>query len=112
MPTATRTPRFLQLRDITEILNVSNSQAYALVRSGELPAIKVGGRGQWRVETTELESYIQRSYAETRSFIESHPFGADVNEELEDVAARDQVDQVEADLKAAGGRHARGLRAG
>ena len=67
--------RFLQLTEVSEILNISSAQAYALVRSGELPAIKIGGRGQWRVERTELESYIQRMYAETKSFVESHPFG-------------------------------------
>jgi excisionase family DNA binding protein len=67
--------RFLQLAEVSEILNISAAQAYALVRSGELPAIKVGGRGQWRVEATELENYIQRMYAETRSFVEAHPFG-------------------------------------
>ena len=67
--------RFLQLAEVSEVLNISSAQAYALVRSGELPAIKIGGRGQWRVETTELENYIQRMYAETRSFVESHPFG-------------------------------------
>ena len=42
-------PRFLTLADVAEILNVSAAQAYALVRSGEVPAIQVGGRGQWRV---------------------------------------------------------------
>ncbi|MEP7333677.1 MAG: helix-turn-helix domain-containing protein [Terracoccus sp.] len=68
--------RFLQLTEVSEVLNISAAQAYALVRSGELPAIKVGGRGQWRVETTELEGYIQRMYVETKSFVESHPFGA------------------------------------
>lgn len=68
--------RFLQLTEVSEILNISSAQAYALVRSGELPAIKVGGRGQWRVETVELENYIQRMYAETKSFVEAHPFGA------------------------------------
>src|SRR4051794_41801288 len=41
-------PRFLQLPDVAEILNISAAQTYALVRSGELPAIKIGGRGQWR----------------------------------------------------------------
>ena len=51
------------------------AQAYALVRSGELPAIKVGGRGQWRVEVAELESYIQRMYTETKTFVAAHPFG-------------------------------------
>ena len=67
--------RFLQLAEVSEILNISSAQAYALVRSGELPAIKIGGRGQWRVEATELEAYIQRMYAETRTFVKAHPFG-------------------------------------
>ena len=69
------TPRFLQLTDVAEILNISAAQAYALVRSGELPAIKIGGRGQWRVESTALEAYIERMYSETKDFIDSHPFG-------------------------------------
>jgi excisionase family DNA binding protein len=68
--------RFLQLADVAEVLNISAAQTYALVRSGELPAIKVGGRGQWRVEETELEGYIQRMYAETRDFVAAHPLGA------------------------------------
>ena len=59
-------PRFLLLTDVAEQLNVSLVQARALVTSGELPAIQVGGRGQWRIEATELEAYIQRKYAETR----------------------------------------------
>ena len=67
--------RFLQLAEVSEILNISAAQAYALVRSGELPAIKIGGRGQWRVEVAELENYIQRMYAETKSFVRAHPFG-------------------------------------
>jgi excisionase family DNA binding protein len=63
--------RFLTLADVTEELNISAAQAYALVRSGELPAIQVGGRGQWRVEASELEAYIQRLYAQTRQRIEA-----------------------------------------
>jgi excisionase family DNA binding protein len=69
------TQRFIQLADVSEVLNISSAQAYALVRSGELPAIKVGGRGQWRIEASELESYIQRMYTETKTFVEAHPFG-------------------------------------
>jgi excisionase family DNA binding protein len=63
--------RFLTLADVTDELNISAAQAYALVRSGELPAIQVGGRGQWRVEVSELEAYIQRMYAQTRQRIET-----------------------------------------
>lgn len=61
--------RFLSLLDVADILNVSASQAYALVRSGALPAIKVGGRGQWRIEAVKLEEYIARQYASTRALI-------------------------------------------
>jgi len=61
--------RFLTLADVMEVLNISAAQAYALVRSGELPAIQVGGRAQWRVEATELEAYIARMYAQTRARI-------------------------------------------
>ncbi len=69
--------RFLRLADVATVLNVSTDQAYALVRSGELPAIKVGGRGYWRVEAEALESYVQRMYDETRQFVASHPVGSD-----------------------------------
>ena len=66
--------RFLQLADVAEVLDISASQTYALVRSGDLKAIKVGGRGQWRVERRELEAYIERAYAETEAFVQAHPF--------------------------------------
>jgi excisionase family DNA binding protein len=68
------TPRFLTLADVAEVLNTSSAQVYALVRRGDLPAIKIGGRGQWRVEASELESYIERAYAQTREFVEEHPY--------------------------------------
>jgi excisionase family DNA binding protein len=60
-------PRFLTLPDVAEILNTSNAQVTALVRRGELRALKLGGRGQWRVEASELEAFIERMYAETQA---------------------------------------------
>ncbi len=73
-------PRFLPLDDVAETLNISMSQTYALVRNGDLKAIKIGGRGQWRVEGSELEAYIQRCYADTQAFVNAHPFtGGDVD---------------------------------
>lgn len=57
--------KFLTLEDVQLILAISSSQAYALVRSGDLRAIRVGGRGQWRVEETELEAFIVRAYEAT-----------------------------------------------
>jgi excisionase family DNA binding protein len=65
--------RFLLLSEVAEELNVSDSQVYHLVRSGELPAIKIGGRGQWRVERSRLEEYIQAKYAETAAWVQQNP---------------------------------------
>ncbi|MEU7907786.1 helix-turn-helix domain-containing protein [Actinoplanes sp. NPDC049118] len=61
------------LSDVAAELNVSDSQVYHMVRSGELPAIKIGGRGQWRVERARLEQYIEQKYAETASWVENNP---------------------------------------
>jgi excisionase family DNA binding protein len=66
--------RFLTLEDVADVLNISTSQAYALVRNRELDAIKIGGRGQWRVERDRLEDYITRMYQQTREFIDQHPY--------------------------------------
>lgn len=71
---ASPAPRFFALTEVAEVLNISVSQAYALVRRGDLAAIKIGGRGQWRVEATELEAYIAGAYERTRQFIADHPF--------------------------------------
>ena len=67
--------RFVQIADVAETLNISARQAYGLVTSGELPAIKVGK--SWRVEVAELENYIQRAYADTRTRVESGTVDAD-----------------------------------
>lgn len=69
--------RFIPLSEVCEVLDISSAQAYALVRSGELPAIKVGGRGQWRVETAQLEEYIQRMYTRTEKLVQSGAFDED-----------------------------------
>jgi len=61
------------LSDVAAELNVSDSQVYHMVRSGELPAIKIGGRGQWRVERAKLEQYIEQKYAETEAWVQQNP---------------------------------------
>ena len=65
--------RFLLLSEVATELNVSDSQVYHMVRSGELPAIKIGGRGQWRVERARLEDYIEHKYAETADWVRQNP---------------------------------------
>ena len=84
MPLGSDQSRFLSLADVAEVLNTSVAQVYALVRRGELPAIKIGGRGQWRVERDELEAFIQRQYSHTREYISTHPWGESEDGELVD----------------------------
>lgn len=58
--------RFLSLTDVAEVLSLTASEVLALVRSGELPAIRLGSIGQWRVERRVLESFIADKYDESR----------------------------------------------
>ncbi len=67
-------PRFLTLAEVADILNTSVPQVYALVRRRELIGVKIGGRGQWRVENNQLEAYIAQAYADTEKYVEEHPF--------------------------------------
>lgn len=57
-------PRFLTLADVAEILNTTVAQVKALVSRKELRALQIGGRGQWRIEISELESFIERMYVQ------------------------------------------------
>lgn len=67
------TERFLTLADVAEVLNISTSQTYALVRSGDLKGIQIGGRNQWRVERTRLEEYISEAYERTAASLSELP---------------------------------------
>ena len=66
--------RFLTLAEVAEILNTSVAQVYALVRRGDLVAMRIGGRGQWRVGVDNLETYIERAHADAAEHIAQHPF--------------------------------------
>lgn len=61
--------RFVPLEHVQQELSIAYTQALALVRSGQLRAIKVGGRGQWRVSLETLEEYVQARYAETAAMV-------------------------------------------
>jgi excisionase family DNA binding protein len=81
MPTPGVEPRFYTLEDVATILNVRVAQVYALVRSGDLPAIKLGGRGVWRVDRIQLEEYIERMHAKTREWALAHPLSSSPEED-------------------------------
>jgi excisionase family DNA binding protein len=72
--------RFLTLADVADLLNVSPRQVYALVRSGELTGIQIGGRGAWRVERSKLEEYIAEAYQRTAANLASQPAALDQSE--------------------------------
>lgn len=66
--------RFLTLDEIAEDLNVTKAQVYALVRRKELVAVKLGGRGQWRVAREDLDAYLEQAKVDTAKWIDEHPF--------------------------------------
>ena len=93
------TPRFLTLADVAEVLNTSSAQVYALVRRGDLPAIKIGGRGQWRVESDRLEDYISAMYTQAEEFVARHPFAepSGPGEAADDPEARETPSELDVD---------------
>ena len=62
-------PRFLTLKDVADVLNVSSRQVRTLLLAGDLRGIQVGGRCEWRIEHDELENYISRQYERTEQLI-------------------------------------------
>jgi excisionase family DNA binding protein len=58
--------RFLTLADTATVLSLSAEEVMDLVRTGELPAIRFGTAGLWRVERVVLESWIEAKYEEAR----------------------------------------------
>lgn len=71
----------MTLPGVAEEIACATAQTYSLVRSGTLPAIKIGGRGQWRVSRDDLEDYLTLAYKDTRAFIEAHPLGGAKDED-------------------------------
>lgn len=59
----------MTLDEVRDVLAITDSMAYTLVRTGELPAVQVGPKRVWRVEATKLEEYIERQNEVTRKRI-------------------------------------------
>lgn len=60
-------PRLFTIADVAKYLSVSEAQVYSLVRSGQLPAVKLGGRGVWRIDRQRLDDYIERLHEKTKA---------------------------------------------
>jgi len=61
--------RFFTLKQVAAMLATGEAQVYALVRARDLPAIKIGGRGQWRVDRRELDRWIEAQYLKTQRLV-------------------------------------------
>lgn len=61
--------RFLTIEQAAEELNVKQSLIRGLIRTGELRAIQIGGRGQWRIGRQDIEDYVTAAYRRTEERI-------------------------------------------
>lgn len=62
-------PRFLTLADVAEQLQISAAACSALIHSGELPAFQIGGRGQWRIDESKFEEFIEARHEAAKEMI-------------------------------------------
>ncbi len=54
--------RFLEIYEIQNILGIGRNKVYALIRSGEIAAFKIGQ--EWKVTENALEEYIKNKSAD------------------------------------------------
>ncbi|MDR6794788.1 excisionase family DNA binding protein [Pseudarthrobacter oxydans] len=57
--------RFLTMTQVAEELNVKQSLVQGLIKTGELRAFQVGGRGMWRIGRQDVEDYVNQAYQRT-----------------------------------------------
>jgi excisionase family DNA binding protein len=66
--------RFLTIEQVAQELNVGEPLVRGMLKSGELRAIQVGGRGAWRIGREDVEAYIRQAYERTAEKIASGDF--------------------------------------
>jgi excisionase family DNA binding protein len=60
-PAEALSDRLLMVREVAELMRVSNMTVYRLIKAGDLPAIRVGKN--FRIRRSDVESYLgDRSY--------------------------------------------------
>jgi excisionase family DNA binding protein len=52
-------PLFLRISEAARLLAMSRSAAYAAIRSGQLPSVRVAGK--WRVPRAALEQLLEQA---------------------------------------------------
>ncbi|MFN8034943.1 MAG: helix-turn-helix domain-containing protein [Acidimicrobiia bacterium] len=54
--------RFLTVQEVAELLRVSNMTVYRLIKSGALPAVRVGR--SFRVSEADVDKYLASGYTQ------------------------------------------------
>lgn len=57
--------RFLTMAQVAEELNVKQSLVQGLIKTRELRAFQVGGRGMWRIGRQDVDDFIAEAYRRT-----------------------------------------------
>ncbi|WP_324644839.1 helix-turn-helix domain-containing protein [Pseudarthrobacter sp. LT1] len=55
----------MTISQAAEELAVGAPTIRQLIKTGELRALQIGGRGIWRIGSQDLEDYIEKTYRET-----------------------------------------------
>lgn len=66
--------RFLTIEQVAQELNVGEPLIRAMLKTGELRGIQVGGRGVWRIGIVDLDAYIEEAYRRTTEKISRGDF--------------------------------------
>ena len=54
--------RFLTVTEVADLMRVSSMTVYRLIKSGDLPAVRVGK--SYRVREEDLDAYLARQYTQ------------------------------------------------
>ena len=54
---ATRT--LLTIEDVAEFLQVDRASVYRFIRQADLPAVRLGAHGHYRVDSRELDQWLE-----------------------------------------------------
>jgi excisionase family DNA binding protein len=54
--------RFLTVQEVAQLMRVSSMTIYRLIKSGELPAVRVGR--SFRVRDVDVDAYLESRYTE------------------------------------------------
>lgn len=64
--------KLLTLPEVAEAMKVSEKTVRRLIKRGDLPAYRVGERGQLRVEERELERYVESKRVRAADLTKPH----------------------------------------